>query len=408
MDARMRTDLVLMRGQRNRLANETRQIDLEIGRLADRAIADDHHTTKSSLGRLLGMSHTHVGNLIDAARSTPEPETGDRIPVMDNVLAADYVLAIGARIIRSVSGFHEGDVLVASGLDPRLFAGEDNRAEVPNMLWRLDTGEWIGVSKANVGYGGTGGSYSRQALVRAGVAEQTADEIVRWRFCDTHEDMDGPAESWTRQNRWPVYARSVPRVIDDRIVVLFGDGLRSLTTFPPTNPPVPLQPPVDESGFYPSVTNETPLQAWFSFLNQDQNQLPEWAQGPRLARVYRHDEAAAEDGFTTVPSGARWGSSQRRHPCVVIEQGLVQFWGFFIRPRDTTQYVPEEAYEALRLADVYPHDLVEHDDKARRPWARFIRAFVPRLDDLPDSIDISHNGSEALSYLPSEPMAHLG
>lgn len=62
----------------------------------------------------------------------------------------------------------------------------------------------------------------------------------------------------------------------------------------------------------------------------------------------------------------------------------------------------------LKLAGVYPHHLIEHDDKARRPWARFMRTFAPRPDDLPDSIDISHSGSETLAHQPNRPVPYYG
>ncbi len=104
---------------------------------------------------------------------------------MANTTAGDYVTSIGARIVRSISGFDAGDVLVQSGLDPRLFAGPDDQIpSIPYMLWLLDSGDWVGVSQATVGYNGTGCEFAENALTRAGVPERAAREIVRWRFCD--------------------------------------------------------------------------------------------------------------------------------------------------------------------------------------------------------------------------------
>ncbi|WP_434157575.1 hypothetical protein [Clavibacter michiganensis] len=397
-------ELVLLRAERERTAREVRRIDLEIGRRAAAAVEAEEYTTKASLGRLLGLSHTHVGNLIEAARNAPAPSAAEQIPVMDNSTAGDYVTSIGARIVRSVSGFDAGDVLVQSGLDPRLFVGPDDQIpNVPYMLWLLDSGDWVGVSQATVGYNGTGCDFSVSALVRAGVPDRVAREIVLWRFCDA-VDVDDDS-TWITSTRWPVHARTVPQVIDDRMVVLFGDGLRSLRSYHGST--YTNQPDVDETGFYPSVTEESHLEAWLRFLNDTEN-LPEWAKGPRVARVFRTHAAAAEDGFTAV--GASWGSASgmTTHPCIVIEQGYVQLWGFYYRPRDTSQFLPDEAYEVLSLAGVYPETLVERDQRVARPWARFLANFVPQNDGLPDRIDVSLSATDQLVHTPSEPARYSG
>ncbi len=397
-------ELVLLRAERERTAREVRRLDLEIGRRAAVAIEAEEFTTKASLGRLLGLSHTHVAILIEGARNAPTAAPTEQIPVMDNTTAGDYVTSIGARIVRSISGFDAGDVLVQSGLDPRLFAGPDDQIpSIPYMLWLLDSGDWVGVSEATVGYNGTGCGFAESALTRAGVPDRVAREIVRWRFCDAVDVDDvGP---WIKSTRWPVHARSVPQVIDDRLVVLFGDGLRSLRSY--FGDLYVNHPEVDETGFYPSVTEESHLEAWLRFLNDAEN-LPEWAQGPRVARVFRTHAAAAEDGFTAT--AASWGAARGRvtHPCIVIEQGSVQLWGFYYRPRDTSQYLPDEAYEVLSLAGVYPESLLERDQRVARPWARFLANFVPQNDGLPDRIDVSLSATDELAHTPSEPARYSG
>ncbi|XWX59791.1 hypothetical protein ABUV18_03010 (plasmid) [Clavibacter nebraskensis] len=361
------------------------------------------YTTKSSIGRLLGYSHTHVANLIESARTAPAPEASERIPVMDNTIAGDYVTSVGARIVRSVSGFSGGDVLVQTGLDPRLFAAEEEQfLRVPYMMWQLDSGDWIGVGQATVGYNGTGCDYSRNALRHAGVPDRAADEIVSWRFCDAVDLAD--ETTWIKSRRWPVHARSVPQIIGDRMVVLFGDGLRSIRSY--HDGIYTTQPEVDDTGFYPSVTEESHLEAWLAFLNDTEN-LPDWAQGPRVARVFRSDDAAANAGFTAIGSYL-FRPTHGAHPCVVIEQGSVQLWGFYYRPRDTTQYLPEEAYEVLSLADVYPWDLAERDQRVARPWARFLSNFVTQSDGLPDSIDVSATQGAELQFTPPEPARYTG
>jgi hypothetical protein len=387
------------------MSREMRRLDVELGRRAEAALAANQYTTKSSLGRLLGFSHTHVGNLIDAARTAPPREHAERVPVMDNTIAGDYVTSIGARIVRSVSGFDAGDVLVQSGLDPRLFASaDDDNVRVPYMLWQLDSGDWLGVGTATVGYGGTGCGYSRDALTRAGVSEVVANEIVRWRFCDA-VDIDDE-ETWIKTSEWPVHSRSTPSVVDDTMIVLFGDGLRSIRSYHDNiHSDRERRNDAGESS-YPSVTEEAHLEAWLRFLDDAEN-LPEWAQGPRTARVFRNENSAAEDGFTaTSAAWGRWG--QTAHPCVVIEQGHVQLWGFYYRPSDTTQYLPAEAYAVLGLANVYPTSLAERDERETRPWSRFIANFVPQKDGLPDRIDISATGSQHLVHHPTVPVTYSG
>lgn len=404
MTRQVERQLALLRADREQAAREIKRLDLEIGRVADAALAKDEYVTKSSIGRVLGFSHTHVSNLIEASRSAPAPVSSPRIPVMENTVAGEYVTSVGARVVRSISAFHEGDVLVQSGLDPRLFA-EDGRSslDVPEMLWQLDNGEWIGVSMVSVGYGGTGPGLARQALERAGVDSSAAREIVRWRFCDA-VDVDDPA-TWVQQAQWPVHARSTPRVSEDKIILLFGDALDSFRSYGEMRGPKSTRPSIDETGFYPSATEESPLQAWLNFLDDSPN-LPPWAQGTRVARVFRNGETAADAGFTAASTGGMWSASSSRQPCIVIEQGDVQLWGFYYRPRDTTKYLPDEAYDVLAIAGVYPDSLVERDARVARPWSRFLAAFVPFEDGLPDAIDISASGIDQLQHIPTTPVRY--
>lgn len=402
MNTQAQRELALLRGERERLARDLDRIDIEMGRRADEILHTQEFVSKSAIARLLGFSHTHVGTLIERARAVPEPVASTRIPVMKNTIAGEYVSSTGARIVRSVSAFSPSDALAQSGLDPRLFATDGRQSiHVPNMLWKLDTGEWIGVEQVNVGYGGTGPGLAHDALTRAGVDDATASAIVRWRFCDA-ADIDDP-DSWTTRRVWPVHARSVPLILDDRMIVLFGDRL----TMPRYGGDGPKQrdQDIDETGILPSEHQESPLQGWLRFLDEVDD-LPTWAQGTRVARVFRNDEAAAADGFT-ITSGL-WSTlrGQTIHPSVVIEQGNVQLWGTFYRPHDTTQYLPEEAYEVLAMASVYPAELAARDERAARPWGRFVSTFFNIRDGLPDIIDISTDAKTELSYVPSEPIRY--
>lgn len=107
--------------------------------------------------------------------------------------------------------------------------------QLPAMLWLLNSGEWVGVEEATVGYGGSGCDMSRNALVTAGVDKKVADEIVRWRFCDA-VDIDDPA-TWQKSTIWPIHSRGIPSVIGATIVVNFGEGLQRIRSWNDFSPP---------------------------------------------------------------------------------------------------------------------------------------------------------------------------
>lgn len=313
-------DLSLAKAQQDKMLDDAHRLDRRIGQLAAQAITADEYTTEASVGRALGISPEDVGGLVAAAgNSGPSRRAQPRIPVLDNTLAGDYVCARGARIVRSISGFDEGDVLFQSGLDPALFADPGDaggRISVPNMVWQLDSGHWVGVSMATVGYGGTGCGFSMQALMHAGVDEQAAAEIVRSRFCDA-VDVDD-VSSWHTSTIWPVHARSFPWMVADRMIVNFGPGLRLFEDGSLSAGPVLPTPDVDPSGFLPSKTAQTPYEAWLGFLDQERAALPEWAQGRRVARVFLDEAAAHGQGFV-LSRQHDFGEEVQSRPMVVIE-----------------------------------------------------------------------------------------
>jgi len=389
MDASTESRLVALKAARDRHRDEIRQIDLETGRIVADLDASGDDYNKSAIGRLLGVSHTQVKNLMRAAETAPvQTIPADRVPVMDNVVAGAYVRDRGARIVRSISGFEESDVLYASGLDPRVFTearyGGGDWIRVPAMLWLLDSGEWLGVSEATVGYLGTGPRYAEQALLEAGVDASAAAEIPRWRFCDA-VDISNP-NTWEKSVYWPRQDMGIPDLSDDRMVVRFGEGRPRLRY----GNRIPL--PGDDRRD-PAHPEKTRLEAWINFLNDP----PEWASGNRVARVFVNRGFAAAQGFELRDPLL----SPSRPPVVVIEQGLVQLWGYFFRSFDRTEILPPGAYEALDIAGVYPPAVIaEHDARAGTPWGRFVNRFIGSTRDLPPFIDISATGDVRLDYTP--------
>lgn len=94
-----------------------------------------------------------MSELVAGLTRDPDAENAGWIAVIDSAAAGKCVREREARIARSISAFEPADGLWASGLDPRVFEANGS-LDVPCVLWHLDTGEWVGVSRAAVGYGG--------------------------------------------------------------------------------------------------------------------------------------------------------------------------------------------------------------------------------------------------------------
>lgn len=265
---------------------------------------------------------------------------GRAVAVLDGPAAAHYVTTQQARIVRSISGFDDSDTALRSNLFPGVFAVGDN-LNPPNILWQLDTGEWVGVSTVSVGYGGEGPRLAQAALVAAGVSRDTADEISQHRFCDA-VNIDEP-RTWETSTQWPVEGRSWPQIVDGRIVIPWGSSVpgAGLLRTPHRHAPDP-----DPSGFYPS-THATPgWQQWLAFLDSDA--VPIWAQGRRTAILFFADEQAQEHGY--VMEGRAQGRGYYASPSVVIEQGQIQLWAFLPRPTTPGRLLDEDALMALSRA----------------------------------------------------------
>lgn len=394
-------EIARLKASRDRLATKIAELDREIGQKASAAIAADSSVTKSSLGRALGMSHTHVGNLISAASGTTAAGTPEvsGIPVLENYLAAEVVREAGSTIERCITGYSEGDVLFQSGLDPRLLADgtEGERVRPPAMLWQLDTGQWLGVSDVTVGYVGTGPGYAARTLVEAGVDQDVARRLVRWRFCDARGLTGTEADDWTTSMRSPFHARHLPRLIDDRIIVDFGEALyrrrRWMSSLPPLDANGDEIDPADGDSSGPRRLGN--FGAWLQFL--DSPEAPDWATGKRVARVFLSRDAAAEQGFVHE----LWDAMQRLEsiPTVVIEQGKVQLWGHFYSPLARTDLLAPEAYVALAEARVFPQGLADRDRGSSKPLSRLITRLFG-TDNLPQSIDVSDDGASTLTFQP--------
>lgn len=314
-----------------RLQTAEQEIQYQAARILD-------EDQRSNLDRLLGydFEQTTPWN-VDEWGAGGNPEEGGRVPVLPYLLAGDFVKACGTTVVRSISGFRSGDVLMRSGFHPQAFRyRHPDKYLVPHMLWQLGTDEWIGIDGVNLGYSGNGPDYAKKALRSAGVSETVAAHIVGFRFCDVSA-LDTANPEWDTSVRWPVEPRQMPELREDGALIVHTgnrfaglsktDGLRLNNEGPDP----------DESGFYPSTHAVDSVTAWFNFLDQPQDALPSWARGDRVITFFLDDHSAGQHGYVKDASG--YGAGFQSFPSVVVVQGAVQVWGHYyhrdeLRPLD--------------------------------------------------------------------------
>lgn len=338
---------------------EIRDAELEIKRVASKIMKNKSGGSKDELDRVLGYNFDEEETPWNAANPLvlPNPLEGDRIPVLSYQVAGEYVHTRGSEVVRSISGFSTGDVLMRAGFHPRAFSTSGaRRYRVPAMIWQLGTGEWIGIDSVSVGYGGTGCSQAETALRRAGIPEETAAHIAAFRFCDVR-DLHTSTPIWETSMIWPVEPRQTPAIADNGTLLIHcGERLRSVANSlyrtPRTNRPDP-----DERGFYPSSHPIDGVTAWINFLDQPQDTLPSWARGERTITLIFDDASAAQ--YDYVLTADRWGNSRgnRSFPSIVISQGDFQIWGHYYRKDKLRPLHPEvqELASAAGFTDQVPY-----------------------------------------------------
>lgn len=281
------------------------------------------------------------------------------VVVLDGPAAAHFVTTQQARVVRSISGFDDSDAALRSNLSPIAFSAED-RLDPPNMLWHLDTGEWVGVSGTPVGYVGVGPRVASAALIAAGVAEDLAEEISRHRFCDAVDITD--PQTWETSRMWPVEGRSWPDLVNGRLVVAWGPDVpgQGYSYGLKINQPDP-----DPSGFYPSSHATPGWEQWIDFL--DQEDLPDWAEPvwPRRAWLFYDESQAEEHGF--LMEGRGMGHGHFASPTVVLTQGEVQLWAFHSRPDEPGRLVHDDTLKLLKRAGL-PTEHIEQAERRRTTW----------------------------------------
>lgn len=402
-EAQLLARLGFLRTRRDLAAGQIARLDLEIGSTIGELLAGTGAQSLSSIGRALGVSHTHVKTLAQRAQVASQtshtaglPPLGQiwRPPLLDSYAAPKYLQETDTHVVRIVAGFAETDILWLTGLGPTLFDYGWGALDLPHMMWQLDDDGWLGIDMVNVGYGGTGGSLAFNALSRGGIDEDLARKIADLRWSDTdvtRSDIDGG-------QLWPRIPLAGPVPFGTFYVLpISEDGL--------THRPAQQ---VDDRGFYPSYPAGSPFTWAIDYLDgvthHHGHAPPEWVRGTRRARLFLDAHAARKQGFGYRDQGCT----------LVIEQGALQLWVFTYPPRDPTQLLSDQAYDALAYADLYPDQLAKLDARGR--LSRYLdhhfgRERPPYVDLSPDEHCLLHapgaDGSGEAYALPDKPVRGL-
>lgn len=158
---------------------------------------------------------------------------------------------------------------------------------IPNLMLNLETSGWIGVDNATVGYGGTGPSNARRALVSVGIDDELADEIAFYnRVSHVLFNDHGNPDYIQRGSQWPRFGLSTPEAFGDdldrfRIKLLIATDLGGCdgddSVLADTNP--------DPTGFYPSPPDSLTIrERWLRYLDSP----PAWLAPPEQPRNPLH------------------------------------------------------------------------------------------------------------------------
>lgn len=260
--------------------------------------------------------------------------------------ALKYLDITGWRVERVIAGFERTDVLLYSHLNPERFR-EGRSLYVPQMLWCLDNGRWIGIKSVNVGYGGAGPSHAYDLLTKVGLDHAVARSARLHRFFDLDLTNGNNPARREAQRTDLLGLKELPWLEGSTFVVkLSRENLRGTYEHERYIP--------HSSSYVLNKDGLTEYEAWIKYL--DSPDLPTWLRGPRTGRVFVSYEAARQHGFAESPKvAALWGRGNV-YP-LVIEQGRLQLWVPVYAPLDSRRLVEDETYEALATAGLHPEYL---------------------------------------------------
>lgn len=370
----LNTRLTDLASRRQQASDQADHYALELGATI-KHLRDRYGQSQAASGRRIGLAPARVSELVTRASEVDLPfiDPMNLVLTMDARAFPEYLRTRDDRIDRIVASFYQDDIPYAAGIHPLRFAYDSavsGHLSFPQMVVHLEEAdEWVGIQQVNVGYNGSGPGAVTDLLHRhLGMPEAITKRIAYSRFSDS--DPRTGKGIFTDEDR--------PRYQLSR---LYGHGT-FLSTFigvdQHTNngKSLPRPFPGEES----NQPQGTVLQRWIDFL--DGPDRPDWTRGTRRARVFLNRQAAEAQGFVDpgVPALRR-----RRVAYIVIEQGDLQLWLHAYPPRDTTQYLSDEAYEALGTAGLYPAELAAKD--ARGKFWRVLRSTVDG-NQRPNFIDI--------------------
>jgi hypothetical protein len=271
--------------------------------------------------------------------------------------------------------FHAEDLVFKAGLNPEQFAVAGGRfaprtIQLPECLLVNDRSQWLGVERANCGYGGTGPRTTISLLNHLGVH---SDDVARRVFSERYLYVD----------------LASAEIIDSSIdpithIALAGDVIGGVTIVPLGARRADwLEPrldgPLDRYKVQRNGEGNT-LKHWYDDVLHAVDQ-PVWATGPVRARCYLNYEAVHAAQLDADP---RYESFR---PTLVIEQGTVQLWCAAGISYDRT-LLSESAQRALELVGLP----IPRENRAQQ---------LLRLARRPEYIDIAADG-EGLHHDPAD------
>ncbi|KLN71410.1 MULTISPECIES: MarR family transcriptional regulator [Rhodococcus] len=392
---RMLRQIELSSSLREASAAQARYHGLQVGALIDRA-RDEYGITISEVGRHLGMPRATLNALVKDAKSAGivVSDTGYEIRRLTGGPFINYVRIHGP-ITEIIAGFEASDVVYLSE-EPFARFVVDGHLRAPNVIVRCaGLGDWVALDNASVGYEGTGPTNTAGALKGVGVPDDIAETIAYDnRVSHVVLDAAGKAVKWKIDGRvWPAVHLPLPKAIDNgRFCFRFG---RSIKGSVPVNGPRPGS--IDElddptcGGVFPAhpVDGFTTAERLIRYLDNP----PPWLKGPRKATLFTTPGAARESGFADDYIPQRRGTPEQLKVVrgfgsrtvyqLVIEQGPIQIWKSDYIPDDQTQWVPKEFHGILKLAGLFPGDIVERDE------ASALRQLISRRRNRPPEIPLN-------------------
>ncbi|MFF4924245.1 hypothetical protein ACFY4B_26985 [Kitasatospora sp. NPDC001261] len=333
---------------------------------AEAAPGEKRLLSRRDIARQIGVTHPAVKGMVDRAREHG-PATGPEPALVMGPWSAIQYIAAGAfgTVERALVANNEADIVLECGAHPAVWA-EGTLLNTPSLVLVSTTGELLGVTNCNAGYGGTGPSASHDLLLQLGWDENAASTVF------SHEFVELSLEN------------GVLRTADESLHGGVGGGLESiggaLIARLRTAVPSPLE--------RRPVNREDPINLlpWVRTVLDQPERYP-WAAGERVARVYLDREAS-----TGLQDQSPFTTRGRSVVSIVIEQGDLQLWCPAHHSTSWTRAFSSEQLQVLANAGLDPADLMEAK-------GGLLGRLMPR-PQRPAYVEISRTGGTTLAHEP--------